>query len=92
MAITTYFAQQIITAEERNEITFPTPNRLSAKNKSGSDCVSLSLRDLDGEGKKRRDGRRENDINEREKNEETRAGPDTRDETEMRYHHTVVQD
>lgn len=56
MAITTYFALQMITAvevaerEKRNEITFATPNGLSAKNRSYSDCVSQSLREMVGEG------------------------------------------
>lgn len=81
VAITTYFTLQMITAaevavwEERNEITFPTPNGLSAKNKR--DFMSLHhLRE--------RDGMRETETwkknerhNEGEKNEEMRAGPDT---------------
>lgn len=52
---------KVAECEERNEITFPTLNGLSAKTRSNSDCVSPSLR--------KRGGKRDNE-GEREKEEE----------------------
>lgn len=63
-------AAEVAEREERNEITFPTPNGLSAKNRSDSDRVSLSQRER-GDERKRGERKRKR-HKEGEKNEEMR--------------------